>query len=83
MKKKKQIKHRSTDAEGHPHHTDTAGGPDVQTGDSLRHSIVDGGDVRDHEARMLPPPQGGDMWGAQPNAPAPQVSAGGPMMAPH
>jgi len=82
-KKAKQIKHRYKDSEGHPHHTDTAG-PSVDSGANYQHSIVDAGDVRDHEARDLPPPSGGDMWGAQPNAPMPQTSPGGqPLLGAH
>lgn len=81
-KKRKEISYGSTDTEGHPHHTDT-NQMGVETGAEYRHALMDAGDVRDHEIRNLPTPQGGDMWGAQPNAPAPQVSAGGPIMAPH
>ena len=74
-KKRKAITYRSTDIEGHPHHTDT-GGPGVETGAEYRHTIMDAGDMRDHEIRSLPSPQGGDMWGAQKNAPMPVNSQG-------
>jgi hypothetical protein len=36
--------------------------------------------MRDHPARDLPSPQGGDMWGAQPNAVAPQNLSGNRVM---
>ena len=77
--KQKQIKHRYKSPDGHPHHTDTAG-PAVQSGENLRHAIQDAGDMRDHPARDLPAPAGGDMWGAQPNAVAPQNLSGNRVM---
>jgi hypothetical protein len=80
--KKKQINHRYKSSDGHPNHTDTAG-PAVQSGEHLRHAIQDAGDMRDHPSRDLPAPAGGDMWGAQLNAPAPQVGNGMPIMAQH
>ena len=72
-----KISHRSKDAEGHPHHTDT-GGPKVETGDAYRSVLQDAGDVRNHEVRSLPSPQGGDHWGSQ-SQPTPYTSNGGPI----